>query len=326
MTVAIIGAAGFVGTRLQKRFLSKNISSKLFDKKTSFSNKLIYMDVTDINSMKELTDCECIINLAAEHRDDVYPISRYDDTNVKGAVNVCKVANKNGIKKIIFTSSVAIYGFATADTDESGEPNFFNDYGRTKYLAEQIYKDWQAEDPENRTLIIVRPTVIFGEGNRGNVYNLLNQVASKKFIMFGNGKNVKSMAYVENLAAFLEYSLGFNAGLHVFNYIDKPDYDMNTLISQTRNILFNKNNVGMRLPAFLGRLIGYFSDFISRLTGKNLPISSIRVKKFMTTTKFASSLSKTDFIPPVMLEEGLARTLRYEFIEDNSDKRIFETE
>ena len=45
MTVAIIGAAGFVGTRIQKRFLSKNISFKLFDKKTSFSNKLIYMDV-----------------------------------------------------------------------------------------------------------------------------------------------------------------------------------------------------------------------------------------------------------------------------------------
>jgi nucleoside-diphosphate-sugar epimerase len=276
--------------------------------------------------MQELVDCECIINLAAEHRDDVYPISRYDETNVKGAVNVCKVANKNGIKKIIFTSSVAIYGFATADTDESGEPNFFNDYGRTKYLAEQVYKDWHAEDPENRTLIIVRPTVIFGEGNRGNVYNLLNQVASRKFVMFGNGKNEKSMAYVENLAAFLEYSLGFSAGLHIYNYIDKPDYEMNTLISQTRNILFKKNNVGMRLPAFLGRLIGYFSDFISRLTGKNLPISSIRVKKFMATTKFASSLSKTGFVPPVMLEEGLARTLRYEFLEDNSDKRIFETE
>jgi nucleoside-diphosphate-sugar epimerase len=326
MTVAIIGAAGFVGTRLQRRFLNKDISSKLFDKKTNFSSKLIYMDVTDINSMQELVDCECIINLAAEHRDDVYPISRYDETNVKGAVNVCKVANKNGIKKIIFTSSVAIYGFATADTDESGEPNFFNDYGRTKYLAEQVYKDWHAEDPENRTLIIVRPTVIFGEGNRGNVYNLLNQVASRKFVMFGNGKNEKSMAYVENLAAFLEYSLGFSAGLHIYNYIDKPDYEMNTLISQTRNILFKKNNVGMRLPAFLGRLIGYFSDFISRLTGKNLPISSIRVKKFMATTKFASSLSKTGFVPPVMLEEGLARTLRYEFLEDNSDKRIFETE
>jgi len=57
--------------------------------------------------------------------------------------------------------------------DESGEPNYFNDYGRTKYLAEQVYKEWQAEDPENRSLVIVRPTVIFGEGNRGNVYNLV---------------------------------------------------------------------------------------------------------------------------------------------------------
>ena len=48
-----------------------------------------------------------------------------------------------------------------------GESNYFNDYGRTKYLAEQVYKAWQAEDPESRTLVIVRPTVIFGEGNRG---------------------------------------------------------------------------------------------------------------------------------------------------------------
>ena len=51
-----------------------------------------------------------------------------------------------------------------------------------------FYKDWFNEDPSNRTLIIIRPTVIFGEGNRGNVYNLLNQINSKKFAMFGNGK------------------------------------------------------------------------------------------------------------------------------------------
>ena len=70
-------------------------------------------------------------------------------------------------------------------------------------FSRTVYKDWQSEDPENRTLIIVRPTVIFGEGNRGNVYNLLNQVASRRFVMFGNGKNIKSMAYVENIAAFL---------------------------------------------------------------------------------------------------------------------------
>ena len=73
-------------------------------------------------------------------------------------------------------------------------------------------------------------------------------------------------------------------------------------------------------------LIGYLSDIIAKLSGKKLPISSIRVKKFMSTTQFISSIKETDFVAPVPLEEGLKRTLRYEFLEDNSDKAIFETE
>ena len=112
---------------------------------------------------------------------------------------------------------------------------------------------------------------------------------------------------------FLEYSLSFKPGLHIYNYIDKPDFDMNTLVSEARKTLFGKNNVGLRLPAFLGMAIGYFADVVAKVTGKTLPVSSIRVKKFMGTTQFASSVSETGFVPPVSLEEGLARTLRYEF-------------
>ena len=144
--------------------------------------------------------------------------------------------------------------------------------------------------------------------------------------MFGNGKNRKSMAYVENVAAFLEYSLSFKPGLHIYNYIDKPDFDMNTLVSEARKTLFGKKNVGLRLPSFFGMLIGYFADFIAKMSGKSLPVSSIRVKKFLGTTQFGSSVSDSGFVTPVSLEEGLARTLRYEFLEDNSDKQTFETE
>ena len=326
MTIAVIGASGFVGSRLNERFRSNNTPCKLFDKNIKFSENIDFLDVTDPSSFKKLSGCSSIINLAAEHRDDVYPVSRYDETNVQGAVNVCNAARDNGVNNIIFTSSVAIYGFAPANTDESGLPEYFNDYGRTKYLAEQIYKEWQAEDPKNRTLVIVRPTVIFGEGNRGNVYNLLNQIASGRFAMLGDGRNKKSMAYVENVVAFLDHSLLFKPGLHIYNYIDKPDFDMNTLVSKTRKTLFKKNNVGLKIPASMGMLIGYLSDIIAKLSGKKLPISSIRVKKFMSTTQFTSSIKETDFVAPVHLEEGLKRTLRYEFLEDNSDKAIFETE
>ena len=57
-----------------------------------------------------------------------------------------------------------------------------------KFLAENIFKKWQQENPKERCLIIIRPTVIFGKGNRGNVYNLLKTIASKKFVMFGKEK------------------------------------------------------------------------------------------------------------------------------------------
>ena len=326
--IYVIGGSGFLGTCLIKK-LEKNISNDVFCgdiNKSQTAKKNIIIDVEKVETLDQLFDADTIINLAAVHRDDIEPISKYDDVNVQGAVNICNAASKYNIKKIIFTSSVAIYGFAPPNTDENGEPNFFNHYGRTKYLAEQVFKKWQAEDKVNRSLIIIRPTVIFGEGNRGNVYNLLSQIFSKKFIMFGNGKNKKSMAYVHNVAAFIEHCLDLKSNMEIYNYIDKPDLDMNTLISKTREVLFKKENVGIRLPASLGILIGYMADFFTKLSGIKLPVSSIRVKKFMGTTQFNSSIKNTGFIAPIELEDALERTLRYEFIQDNSDKQIFETE
>ena len=235
-------------------------------------------------------------------------------------------AEKFNINKIIFTSSVAVYGFAPNNTAEDGKISYFNDYGRTKFLAEKVFEEWLLKDSENRTLVIVRPTVIFGEGNRGNVFNLLKQIASKKFLMFGSGKNIKSMAYVENVAAFLEHCLTLKNGKHLYNYIDKPDLDINDLVSYSRKVLFNKNNIPIRLPKFLGILAGKFFDLLAFFLRRNLSISSVRVTKFMSNSQFDTSIDNLNFIAPVEIYEGLRRTLVYEFLEDNSDKDVFETE
>jgi GlcNAc-P-P-Und epimerase len=323
--ISIVGGSGFLGTRLANRFLKEKVNYNIIDI-CEEKNSNSYGDVEDINSLNILKDSCAIINLAAMHRDDVRPISRYDDVNVGGAINICEAARRFDITKIVFTSSVAIYGFAPLGTDEDGEPNYFNDYGRTKYEAELIYKAWLEEDPKNRTLVIIRPTVIFGEGNRGNVFNLLNQINNKKFLMIGNGKNYKSMAYVENVAAFIEHSLNFKEGMHTYNYIDKPDFNMNDLIKEIRKKLFNKDNVGFRVPLFFGLLVGYLADFLAIVSRKSLPISSIRVKKFISNSRFSTSIEKIDFTPPVTLKEGLQRTLKYEFLEDNLDKKTFYSE
>lgn len=313
--ISIIGGNGFLGKVLCNQLSDAKMKHTVFDVNLHDNQEnIIHCDVRDKKSLEIIEKDSVIVNLAAVHRDDVRPVSKYDDVNVGGAINICEVAREKKIKTIIFTSSVAVYGFADPGTDENGKINFFNDYGRTKYLAEKEYEKWFQEDPQSRNLIILRPTVIFGEDNRGNVYNLLNQIASKKFVMFGNGKNIKSMAYVENVAEFIRFIIKSDIkGFKKFNYVDKPDLNMNELTSFSRNILFNKSNVGIRLPSFFGFLLGYLADIIGYLINKPLPVSSIRVKKFMSTTSFSTNIDNKKFIPKYTLKEGLLKTLNYEF-------------
>ena len=320
--IHIIGGAGFVGSRLAQVLAAQNTPFNIFDKALDGEN---YCDVTMPESLASLPPAEVVINLAAEHRDDVTPSSLYDDVNVEGARSVCDYCRRNGTRQLIFTSSVAVYGFAPEGTNERGAFNPFNDYGRTKIEAEAVYRAWRAEDPENRSLVIVRPTVIFGEQNRGNVYNLLHQIASGRFIMFGPGTNRKSMAYVQNVAEFLAFSTQFGPGEHLYNYVDKPDLDMNSLVARCRSVIFGKKDVGLRLPRWVGLLVGYGFDTIATIIGKPLPVSSLRVKKFMGTTAFDTSIPETGFSPRHTLTEAIDRTLRHEFIKDNNDGRSFDT-
>jgi nucleoside-diphosphate-sugar epimerase len=329
MLVNIIGGSGFIGTRLSDLFHSKDINFRIVDKVISrkYPNKTNLADVrvgADLQSA--ISENSILINLAAEHRDDVTPISLYDDVNVLGAKNICSVATIKNVKTIIFTSSVAIYGFAPLGTDESGKIAPFNNYGRTKYEAEKVYKAWQAEDPLSRTLVIIRPTVVFGEQNRGNVYNLLRQVASGKFVMIGDGLNRKSMAYVGNVAAFIQFSFTFMPGVHVFNYIDKPDFTMNELVSWVNKLLGKSTEINFRLPYQLGLLIGKGFDIAAKVLGKKLPISAIRVKKFCSNSVYESAVENTEFAPPFSIIEALQRTIKHEFLEEYKDKQVFYTE
>jgi nucleoside-diphosphate-sugar epimerase len=329
-TINVIGGSGFIGTRLVRRLLSKEqLLVQIIDKSQSkaYPDLVKLGDVRSVEQLRALiSNGSVIVNLAAEHRDDVRPLSLYDEVNVGGALNICTIARDKGVKTIIFTSSVAVYGFAPIGTDESGKIAPFNDYGRTKYEAEQVFKTWQAEAASERTLVVIRPTVVFGEQNRGNVYNLLRQIASGKFVMVGSGENRKSMAYVENLAALIEYAIDFKPGVHIYNFIDKPDFSMNSLVANVNRILGKSPNIGFRLPYSIGLLIGKGFDFVATITGKRFAISSIRVKKFCANSVYNTAIDQTGFVAPVPLEQALAQTVRYEFVELHEHEGVFYSE
>jgi len=324
--ILTIGGSGFVGSFLIKELQYYKVQN--LDKNVSpfFDNITTNGDIRNSDEIKIPKGTESVVLLAAEHRDDVSPASLYYDVNVQGTKNVLEAMDKSGVKNLIFTSSVAIYGLNKENPDENHPEDPFNHYGKSKWEAELVIKEWYENDPTNKSVTILRPTVIFGERNRGNVYNLLKQISSGKFMMIGKGQNKKSMAYVGNIVALIKNRLEKKKlGYHVFNYADKPDFSMVEL-TQTIEEKMKIKLPTIKIPYLLGMIGGYGFDFISVLSGKKFSISSVRVQKFCATTQFDSDKVHSSFKSPFTLKEGLEKTLEHEFINTKEDEVLFYSE
>lgn len=307
MRVLVIGGLGFVGERLTGRLEAAGHDVTVIDKRApeSGADNVIRADVRNLPAIsKHFIGQDVVINLAAEHQDDVRPLSLYDEVNVGGARNVCEAAQAADVRRIIFTSSVAVYGENPLPMGEAAEPNFFNDYGRTKYEAELVYKKWQTSSAD-RSITIIRPTVIFGPGNRGNVYNLFRQIKYGPFLMIGNGNNIKSIAHVENVAGFLMHVLTGGADVEVYNYSDGPDLSVKDLVNLCLRAL-RRPALGPGLPLPIGNAIGSIADAVSSLSKRRLPFSRIRVKKFVANTQVNSEAAfRSGYRPVVELTEAV---------------------
>ncbi|MDA3787829.1 MAG: NAD-dependent epimerase/dehydratase family protein [Desulfobacula sp.] len=317
MRALVVGGSGFIGTRLVSELLSKGYKVRILDKvlSPSYPELCCVGDIRDTSAIDvAIKDINLVFHLAAEHRDDIRPISLYYEVNVEGTKNLAAACSANGISHMIFTSSVAIYGLNAGIPSEENLPNPFNDYGRSKLEAENVLRQWVDEE-DGRNLGIVRPTVVFGETNRGNVYNLVNQVASGRFMMVGQGINKKSMAYVGNIVSFLiSMAESAESGTNVYNYSDEPDLSMNEFVGLIRQHTGKSAGISLRIPYLLGMAGGGCLDLLSKFTGKTFPVSLIRVRKFCADTTIAvEKLKKTGFIPPFTLTKGIELFLNHEF-------------
>ncbi len=318
--ICVIGGSGFLGTRLLKLLDSQGIQLQNIDKNRSVE----FPSVTAIQDIREpsglasvLSPADVVIHLAAEHKDDVTPSSLYYDVNVQGTRNILNAMDQAGITSIIFTSTVAVYGLNRDNPDETFSVAPFNHYGKSKYQAEELIREWQQKGSDRRA-IILRPSVIFGETNRGNVYNLLSQMASGRFMMIGSGNNQKSMTYVGNVAAFIMFIFAkMKPEFLVYNYTDLPNISTRELIDTVRKELDIKI-LPLKIPYFAGLLAGYCFDLMALILQRKLNISSVRIRKFCATTRFnAEKAHGSGFVVPHPLLQALRDTIQFEFIHKN---------
>jgi nucleoside-diphosphate-sugar epimerase len=149
--------------------------------------------------MCDESNIKYIFNLAAVHREPGHNDGEFFFTNLIGAENVCQFAENVGCDTIFFTSSISPYGISDDVKDENTIPIPVTAYGSSKFAAEKIHQIWQAKNKLTRRLVIVRPGVVFGPGEGGNVSRLIKAVLNRYFFYMGNKNTRKAGVYVKEL-------------------------------------------------------------------------------------------------------------------------------
>ncbi len=318
--ILITGGSGFIGYHFHRYLDERQIIN--FDLvEPDFDYKSIYHkgDVREpeqVDAVMSKYDIECIIHLAAEHKDFGISEAEYFRTNEYGIKVLTEAATKHGIKNFVYYSSVAVYGQNNVPSDEDTPfaPN--NPYGASKQAAEQILKNWSEENTNRKTLII-RPTVVYGVRNFANVYRLIRQVDSGFYVNVGKANNIKSIAFVDNLVQAMLYLMqDMKTGISIYNYADEKQMSTREIGQVIAKALGKKQPI--TLPYRLMYAMGIPFNILIKITGKDLPISTNRIKKLCTETYHkADKIRAAGFKPNFDNKYGLEKMVEWYLEEKN---------
>ncbi|MCP1641858.1 nucleoside-diphosphate-sugar epimerase [Pseudomonas citronellolis] len=296
----IFGGTGFIGSFFAQKLLSTNGFSRVYvvDREPASEKKSAYRrtslqstgiieiswDVrSEIDWFPEET-VELIANFAAVHREPGHEDFEYYETNILGAENVCQWAEKTNCPDIIFTSSISPYGPSEVEKDETSLPCPTTAYGGSKLVAEHIHKTWLAGAPENRNLVIVRPGVVFGPGEGGNVSRLVKAVLGRYFFYMGNRQTRKAGTYVKELCAamlwILQKQKESKINLTLFNMSMNPGPSIQEYVEATCEVAEVKRNI-FGIPYTILLMAAHGIDLIARPLRISHPFSPVRIRKLV---------------------------------------------
>ena len=222
---------------------------------------------------------DVIFNFAAIHRTPGHPDFAYFETNIKGAENVCDFARRTGVRKVVFTSSIAPYGAAEDLKSEDTLPTPNTPYGISKLVAEKIHTIWAAENAE-RELTIVRPGVVFGCGEHGNFTRMYWGIRGRKFAYPGRKDTVKACIYVKDLVGFMFYKLNnHQRGTELYNCTFEPAFTIERIVETMKTATGMKRRT-MLIPSWVLMPVAY----VAMLFGSPMGICPARVRKLMIST------------------------------------------
>jgi nucleoside-diphosphate-sugar epimerase len=324
-TVVLFGGAGFIGTHIAMHWLREGLAQKVLlvdinpprnepwtaplqQALQTGRAQFIQWDVREKIPDSLLPKANLVFNLAAVHREPGHLPHEYFETNLKGAENVCAWAAAVGSKRIVFTSSIAPYGASEELKDEESLPVPDSPYGSSKLAAEKIHIGWQ-NGCRCRKLLILRPGVVFGPGEGGNVTRLVRSVVKGYFVYMGNRQTRKAGGYVKELCRVVRFGLDHQdktgEGVTLLNFSIDPPPTLETYIAAIQNVTSLRRSP-FNLPRSLLVGISYPIHAVATMFGIRQPISPVRVRKvFRSTSIDPKGLRELGYKPQYSLEEAL---------------------
>ena len=240
------------------------------------------------------TERDIIFNLAAVHRTPGHKDKEYFETNICGAENITAFAEKHGIKKILFTSSIAPYGASEELKTEESLPMPNTPYGISKLVAEKIHIDW-CDKKDDRALTIVRPGIVYGKGEHGNMTRLYKGIKGHYYFYAGRRDTVKACIYVKELVQFFKYRMIDNEfkAWDVINCTFEPAYTIEQIVEAMKA---STDLQGRKIPEVHGGILMAVARILEPIGGKKVGIHPDRVKKLMVSTNISGKkLNKLDY-------------------------------
>ena len=323
-TILVTGATGFIGCHLlpvlhQQGWQTTAAVRDDFRQPLSIPIKTIKVgEIDDMTDWQEaLLGIDTVIHLAGRahilHETISNPEAAFIKVNTKGTINLVKQSLKAGVKHFIFVSSIHAMAAESDDILNENSPcHPDSPYGRSKLQAEQALINLAKDS--NMTWTIIRPTLVYGPGNPGNMDRLMKLIKRGLPLPFGAIKNRRSFVFVGNLVAAIITCLDHpNAANQIFLISDNQAVSTPQLIRLITQQIQQPCQL-LPVPTTLLRFLGYLGDSLESITGKNLPFNTYSIDRLLgSLTVDSSHIQKTlDWQPPFTLEQGLAQTIQPE--------------